>query len=196
MENNGLLKLIVLLIAGLCIWNTYRIETSLQGRNEPSEYRDTVFVSCPDGVAPADNRIDELVRTVNTLKKKVESQQSTIDRLSRQQKQPQSTTSRQTARPASQASPKVDAKVRVDNRYVSGTTYLPKTESSITGTVVIKVTMDRVGIVSNVSIGSGTTIENEDIIHNCKEAALKTHFAYNPEAPDTSTGTITYIFSN
>lgn len=84
MENNGLLKLIVLLIAGLCIWNTYRIETSLQGRNEPSEYRDTVFVSCPDGVAPADNRIDELVRAVNTLKKKVESQQSTIDRLSRQ----------------------------------------------------------------------------------------------------------------
>ena len=44
-------------------------------------------------------------------------------------------------------------------------------------------------------VTSGTDINDEDVLYSCKEAALKTHFAFNPEAPETSIGTITYIFN-
>jgi hypothetical protein len=89
----------------------------------------------------------------------------------------------------------VSAKAKVENRYVLGTTYLPKVSTGPTGVVVINVTMDRVGIVSAVSVNGSTTIADEDVIDACKEAALKTSFGYNPEAPNKSTGTITYTFT-
>ena len=89
----------------------------------------------------------------------------------------------------------VSAKAKVENRYVSGTTYLPKVSTGPTGVVVINVTMDRIGIVGSVSVNSATTILDEDVIDACKEAALKTGFGYNPDAPNKSTGTITYTFT-
>ncbi len=55
--------------------------------------------------------------------------------------------------------------------------------------------MNRVGIVSKATVNSGTTITDEEILDACKEAALKTSFGYNPEAPDHSVGTITYTFT-
>ena len=90
----------------------------------------------------------------------------------------------------------VTAKVKVDNRYVMGTTYLPKVSTGPTGVVMINVTMDRVGIMSEVSLNHASTISDEDIIDACKEAALKTSFGYNPEASSKSTGTITYTFTS
>lgn len=64
------------------------------------------------------------------------------------------------------------------------------------GVVVINVTMDRVGIVGSVSVNSSSTIIDEEILDQCKEAALKTSFAYNPDAPNKTTGTITYTFTS
>jgi hypothetical protein len=55
--------------------------------------------------------------------------------------------------------------------------------------------MNRVGIVSKATVNTGTTITDEEILDACKEAALKTSFGYNPEAPDHSIGTITYTFT-
>ena len=55
--------------------------------------------------------------------------------------------------------------------------------------------MNRVGIVSKATVNTGTTITDEEILDACKEAALKTSFGYNPEAPDHSVGTITYTFT-
>ena len=54
--------------------------------------------------------------------------------------------------------------------------------------------MNQLGMVGSASVVSGTTITDEDVLYSYKEAALKTDFAFNPEAPQTSVGTITYIF--
>ena len=89
----------------------------------------------------------------------------------------------------------VTAKVKVENRYVSGKTYVPNVTSGPIGVVVVNVSMDNIGIVGSASIGSGTTITDEDILDLCKEAALKTSFSYNPDAPRKSVGTITYTFT-
>lgn len=43
--------------------------------------------------------------------------------------------------------------------------------------------MDYVGIVGAVSVNSSSTITGEKILDQCKEAALKTSFGYNPDAP-------------
>ena len=88
----------------------------------------------------------------------------------------------------------VSAKVKVENRYVHGTTYLPKVTTGPTGVVVIDVTMDCVGLVTAVSLNSKSTITDEEIVDLCKESALQTHFSYNPDAPDKIRGSITYTF--
>ena len=71
-------------------------------------------------------------------------------------------------------------------------TPLPKVTTGPAGVVVINVTMDRVGIVGSVSVNPNSTITDEEILDQCKEAALKTSFAYNPDTHNKSTGTIIY----
>ena len=58
-----------------------------------------------------------------------------------------------------------------------------------------KVKMNQLVMVGSATVASGTTIIDEDVLYSCKEAALKTDFAYNPDAPKTSIGTITYTFN-
>ena len=58
-----------------------------------------------------------------------------------------------------------------------------------------KVKMNQLGMVGSATVASGTTIIDADVLYSCKEAALKTDFAYNPDAPKTSIGTITYTFN-
>ncbi len=89
----------------------------------------------------------------------------------------------------------VSAKAKVENRYVFGTTYLPKVSYGPTGVVVINVVVNRVGTVGAVSVNPKTTISDEDVIDACKEAALRTDFAYNSEAPDKTQGFIAYTFT-
>ena len=55
--------------------------------------------------------------------------------------------------------------------------------------------MNQLGMVGSATVASSTTIMDEDVLYSCKEAALKTDFAYNPDAPKTSIGTITYTFN-
>ena len=78
---------------------------------------------------------------------------------------------------------------------MQGATYLPKVSTGSAGIVIVNVVLNRLGTVGSVSIDANSTITDEDILDACKEAALKTDFAYNPEAPDKSRGTITYTFT-
>lgn len=146
--------------------------------------------------------VSDLAKSVSDLQAKVNTMQKTIDRLSSGQRQTSSSQGGSTAAsaPASGSSKSsgrvsVTAKVKVEDRYVSGRTPVPSVSTGPVGVVVIGVTMDRVGIVSKATVNSGTTITDEDIIDACKEAALKTSFGYNPEAPNHSVGTITYTFT-
>ena len=189
MENSKGLKLVVLLVAILGIWNTYRIEVNNESLNLTAQ-SDTLEVSENDlsaRIAILEAEIDNLKKTVNALQNK-------IDRLS--SSSPSTGNKPSTTKATGSAStPKVEAKVRVENRYVQNKVILPQVKSSCTGVVVIEVKMNQLGMVGSATVASGTTITDEDIIYSCKEAALKTDFAYNPEAPQTSIGTITYTFN-
>ena len=50
-------------------------------------------------------------------------------------------------------------------------------------------------MVGTVLVNAASTISDDEILDACKEAALKTSFGYNPDAPNKSTGTITYTFA-
>lgn len=182
MENNKGLKLIVPLIAMLAIWNTYRIEVDNNG--SPLNFRsDSLEVSEYDVIA-----------RIAILEEEVAELQSKISRLS--SSRPSTSRSGTNSKTASTPSKtKVEAKVRVENRYVQNKVTLPNAKEGCTGVVIIEVKMNQLGMVGSATVASGTTITDEDVIYNCKEAALKTDFAYNPDAPRTSIGTITYTFN-
>ena len=219
-NNNFLVKAIAATLILILALNVYRTESTkkqmdtISSRVESLSARiDTLeFPSFPDlGSTPSPNasskQLSALSKSVANLESKVNNLQKSVDRISSSRQQQVSsntspavsTASSSTASTSSSSSPNgrvsVSAKVKVENRYVTGTTYTPKVTTGPVGTVVIGVTMDRVGIVSKVSVNSGSTITDEDILDLCKECALKTHFAYNPDAPDKSTGTITYTFT-
>lgn len=222
-DNNSLyvkaIAAALILVLGL---NVYRTETTKKQMDALSSTVESISAridslevpSFPEiGSVPASDasskQISALSRSVANLESKVNSLQKSVDRIaaSRQQTastntapaaaKPSSSTTTTSASTASTSNGRVSvsAKVKVENRYVTGTTYTPKVSTGPVGTVVVGVTMDRVGIVSKVSVNSGTTITDEDILDMCKECALKTHFAYNPDAPDKSVGTITYTFT-
>ena len=88
----------------------------------------------------------------------------------------------------------VNVKVKVENRYAKMAD-VPNVTIGPTGIVVIDVTIDQIGMVLSVAKNSASTITDEEIIDQCKDAALKTLLSYNPEAPQKTKGTITYTFT-
>ena len=182
MENSKGLKLVVLLVALLAIWNTYRIETVEGG---------SILDFQSDSLEVAE---DDVFGRIAILEEQVSELQSKIDRLSSSQSSTgKSTTSTRPTRTTA-SKPKVEAKVRVENRYVQHKPALPEAKAGCTGVVIIEVKMNSLGMVGSATVASGTTITDEDVLYNCKEAALKTDFAYNPDTR-TSVGTITYTFN-
>ena len=182
MENSKGLKLVVLLVALLAIWNTYRIETVEGG---------SILDFQSDSLEVAE---DDVFGRIAILEEQVSELQSKIDRLSSSQSSTgKSTTSTRPTRTTA-SKPKVEAKVRVENRYVQHKPALPEAKAGCTGVVVIEVKMNSLGMVGSATVASGTTITDEDVLYSCKEAALKTDFAYNPDTR-TSIGTITYTFN-
>ena len=214
-NNSFIVKVLAATLIAILALNVYRTETTKkqlsvvsQSVTRLSERLDTLeypnFSGVGDAAAKPSSEIKELTRAVSGLQKRVESLESKYKNAQSNASRPSQTTqpsagtvqsggSNASAGPNGRVS--VTAKVKVENRYVSGTTYVPKVTTGPTGVVVINVSMDNVGIVGSASIGSETTITNEDILDLCKEAALKTHFSYNPDAPRKSSGTITYTFT-
>ncbi|MCR5561613.1 MAG: hypothetical protein K6F58_07365 [Bacteroidales bacterium] len=222
MENNGIVKWLAITLIAILGINVYRTETTKKEMTQLativeqlSAKLDSLEGVSPSGKANATGiskrEFSSLSRALASLETKVSSLQGSVDRLSRSQstagtssKAPGTTATNQSSSPSNPVSPKtssskgpvsVSAKVKVENRYVSGTTYLPRVSTGPAGLVVIDVTMDQIGIVTAVSFNTKSTISDEDIIDLCKESALKTHFAYNPDAPEKSKGTITYTFT-
>ena len=182
MENSKGLKLVVLLVALLAIWNTYRIETVEGG---------SILDFQSDSLEVAE---DDVFGRIAILEEQVSELQSKIGRLSSSQSSTgKSTTSTRPTRTTA-SKPKVEAKVRVENRYVQHKPALPEAKAGCTGVVVIEVKMNSLGMVGSATVAGGTTITDEEVLYSCKEAALKTDFAYNPDTR-TSVGTITYTFN-
>lgn len=63
------------------------------------------------------------------------------------------------------------------------------------GTVVVTIWVDNYGTVTKAQAGApGTTTEDGSLWKAAREAAMKTHFNVNADAPALQKGTITYIF--
>lgn len=78
-----------------------------------------------------------------------------------------------------------------------GSVSLPKPayDSPEQGRVVVKIWVNREGIVTRAQAGvKGTTITDQNLQNVARDAALKAVFTPDPKAPEVQTGTITYNF--
>jgi len=63
------------------------------------------------------------------------------------------------------------------------------------GRVVVKVWVNRDGMVTNATISiMGTTTTSSSLRKRAIDAAMKSEFDSKPDAPEVQTGTITYVF--
>ena len=186
------LTLIAIAILGFCI---YRTETTR---------KDVAEISAQ--VSAMNERLDSVIRTrasqsaqkPSTRQKPraqaatpTSSENTTSDRASI------STSAASTPAPSGNATLRrvsITAKAKVENRYLRDGAILPKITYGPIGIVVINATMDFLGTVNAVSVNPRSTINDEEIIDACKEAALRTEFSSNTDAPRKQTGTITYTF--
>lgn len=209
------LAIILLTILGLNIYRTETTKKDLATLNEAVSLLQARLDSLqrPAGVpavstSTSNKQVSTLASKVSSLETKVKALQSSVDYLTKAPAQTQvqtkpsssSNTQHQTNTDALGGAPKVgrvsvSAKVRVENRYVEGRTPIPNVTTGPVGTVVVNVTMNQVGSVNAVSINKASTISDEDILELCKEAALRTRFSLNVEAPTRTTGTIIYTFT-
>lgn len=215
-NNNVIIKGLAIILIAILGLNVYRTETTKKELSSLSETvqqvsarLDSLQVSEGGGAAASvgsNKQVSALTKKVSILESKLNTLQGTIDRLTKSSSSGSARVATAigggslsgtatTAAPNKSGRASVSAKVKVENRYVQGTTYLPKVSTGSAGTVIVNVVLNRIGTVGSVSIDASSTISDEDILDACKEAALKTSFAYNPEAPDKSRGTITYTFT-
>lgn len=85
----------------------------------------------------------------------------------------------------------------LSGRSLVGRLPKPAYNTSEEGTVVVEITVDKYGKVTNAGvIMKGTTIQSTTLWNVAKEAALKARFNENPAAAAVQKGTITYHFRN
>lgn len=72
---------------------------------------------------------------------------------------------------------------------------LPAATSTENGTIVVTIMVDQEGnVVSAKAILRGTTLRDTNLWRRCEQAAKKSKFTANPDAPELQGGKITYIF--
>ena len=218
-NNSYLVKAIaavLILVLGL---NVYRTETTKKQMDDLSSKVESLSARIDTlafptfaeiGSVPSTNvsskQVSALSRSVANLESKVNGLEKSLERLttSRQQAASTNTQTKPVVNSASETAPtqsrpsgrvSVTSKVKVEDRYVEKST-LPQVSSGPEGTVVINVTIDPGGNVTRAKVGTGTTIQDEDVLDKCKEAALKTRFNINVYVSSNHPGTITYTFTS
>ena len=215
-NNNTLIKVLAIILIAILALNVYRTETNKKELNNLSDELDQIQSQIdslvaldrpsPFAVDMGNSQIKDFGDRLSSIEAKINALQSTVERTSKATsptpvKTPSVAGASSNASAATSGDGKqsgrvtASVKVKVENRYVQGTKYLPNVATGPIGEVVVDVTINRLGMVGSASINKLSTITDEDILDQCKEAALKTNFAYNPEAPESSRGTITYTFT-
>ena len=65
------------------------------------------------------------------------------------------------------------------------------------GKIVVKIWVNREGnVIQSSAPEKGSTITDQSLVNQAKSAAIKAKFSTNPDAPESQTGTITYVFQN
>ena len=71
----------------------------------------------------------------------------------------------------------------------------PTATSSENGSIVVEIRVDQEGnVVFAKAVWKGTTLTDTNLWRRCEQAAKKSKFTANPDAPELQKGTITYIF--
>ena len=71
----------------------------------------------------------------------------------------------------------------------------PTATSPETGNIVVEIRVDQEGdVVFAKAVWKGTTLTDTNLWRRCEQAAKKSEFTANPDAPELQKGTITYIF--
>jgi len=84
---------------------------------------------------------------------------------------------------------------KLEGRDVMGSLPLPQYTVQDAGKIVVRITVDRQGRVTSATPGAqGTTVMNRKMWEAAKQAALKANFNQSSSAPESQSGTITYIF--
>lgn len=219
-NNNIIIKVLAIILLIILGLNVYRTETT---KKELATLSDTVSqiqsqvdsLEFPVGqpavpVGTNSNQIKGLEKRVAGLESKVNTLKNSVDCLSKtsspksQQTSPLESTSsgpssasklETNSRNGGSGKVTVSAKVKVEDRYVNGSTVLPKVTKGPEGVVIIGIVMDNGGYVTSAKVRSGSTIKDEDILDACKEAALRTRFSMNLDVSDKHPATITYTFT-
>jgi colicin import membrane protein len=72
---------------------------------------------------------------------------------------------------------------------------LPDYKHQVAGIVVVEVTVNQGGVVTNAIAGfRGSTIQHEGLWDAARRAALRARFDTSPDSPVSQKGTITYRF--
>lgn len=208
-NNNLLLKGLAILLIAILGLTVYRTETTKIDVAKLSKSVEALSLrldsisqdGVPQAAVPAGQSVSN--KQFNDLSKAVSALESKVNALAGATKQTASSSnSSQSAGPKTPSNAastygrvSVSAKVKVEDRYVTGTTVLPKVSAGPEGIAVIAITIDNIGIVTSAKVKPGSSITDEDILDACKEAALRTSFSYNSDAPYKQTGTITYTFT-
>lgn len=83
----------------------------------------------------------------------------------------------------------------LQGRNVVGSLTRPSYGTQASGTVVVKIIVDRYGTVKSAVAGvEGTTVTDKDLWNAARKAAMESHFNQKADAPALQEGTITYIF--
>lgn len=81
------------------------------------------------------------------------------------------------------------------NRNMTGTFYKPSYVGDQEGKIIVAITVDKTGTVIAASIKQGTTISDEGLREECKNAARKLKFSSDLKANGNAIGEIIYRFS-
>lgn len=209
-NNNLIIKVLAIVLIAILGLNVYRTETTKKDLSRLTETVEQLAaqldsleaIEIPSGVASAapavtKKQFNDLSKTVSSLETKINSLQETANRQPQNKAQlggtTRTTTSSETT--SSYGPVSVSAKVKVEDRYVQGTTVLPKVKTGPVGVVIVGVVMNHGGTVTSARIQSGSTISDEDVLDACKEAALKTDFSVNIDVSEKHPATITYTFT-
>lgn len=188
MDTTKALLVITILICGATGYYTYKTSEDVRQVKEQSRVTEQKLDSLMLATAKIAASTSSAKKT--TAKKQPQPKSFWEELFSALEEDGQKT---QAARSTSGPKMTVSSSYRMEDRYVSSKVRLPDYLGDQEGKIVVNITIDALGDVKTTSVGSETTITDEDVIEASRKAALQTDFNYYSGA-GIQEGTITYTF--
>ena len=187
MKSTNLLLVLVLLLCGAIGYYSYKTSEEVKALREQLQVAELKV----DSLMMATAKIAQSTKTSRTAAPKKQQKSFWEELFSALEEDSKQTSSTKTA-----GKPKmtVSSSYRLEDRYVPYKVVLPEYIGDQEGKVVVNITVDHAGNVKRTSVGSETTISDEEVIEASRKAALKTDFNYASGTMSDIDGTITYTF--